>query len=107
MVVSVHDLVWERVEIASEGGEMHAVTAGGPGLVAVGLRVLAGGSGRAGVWVSDDGFGWREIEDDSFFGSGGAWMSSVTVGGPGLVAVGVDTDGDRPGGSVWDPAVWV
>jgi hypothetical protein len=83
---------WSRVphDEAVFGGEddgyygqsMDSVTAGGPGLVAVGSDV-----GRAAVWTSPDGIAWSRVpHDEAVFG--GAGMSSVTAGGPGLVAVG-------------------
>ena len=58
---------------------MSDVTAGGPGLVAVG----------EGAWTSPDGINWSRVpHDEAVFG--GATMHSVTAGGPGLVAVGWD-----------------
>jgi hypothetical protein len=76
---------------------IHDVTVGGPGLVAVGND---GGRGpwdnnpenNAAVWTSVDGVIWSRVpNDETVFGSGGnPVMLSVTVGGPGLVAVGAD-----------------
>jgi len=73
------------------------VTVGGPGLVAVGQD---GGIGpwdnnadtNAAVWTSVDGINWSRVpHDETVFGTGGnPSMLSVTVGGPGLVAVGAD-----------------
>ena len=61
---------------------MSSVTAGGPGLVAVGSDVE-----RAAVWTSVDGITWSRVpHDEAVFAVAG--MSGVTVGGPGLVAVG-------------------
>ena len=56
------------------------------------------------VWTSVDGITWFRVPDTNaiFGGVGGQSMSSVTVGGPGLVAVGTA----RPQGDV-DAAVWV
>lgn len=79
---------------------MASVVAGGPGLVAVGNGGVAGDT--AAVWTSTEGLAWQPVEhDDSAFGIGGESlqvMLSVTVGGPGLVAVGRDRD---------SAAVWV
>jgi hypothetical protein len=92
------------------GTDMYAVTAGGPGLVAVGANgleyyTLEGdadlggyegeapvGTGDAVVWTSPDGFTWTRVphDVDTFGGVGGQQMFGVTVGGPGLVAVGRD-----------------
>jgi hypothetical protein len=73
---------------------MYSVTAGGPGLVAVGQA----GSfvQRAAVWTSPDGIAWSRIpHDDTLFE--GAIMSGATAGGPGLVAVGHS----EPNAAVW------
>jgi hypothetical protein len=91
---SVDGLTWSRVphdEALFGGAAMTSVTAGGPGLVAVG----AVGSGYdfevAAVWTSVDGLTWSRVpHDEAVFGGGGQGMNSVTVGGPGLVAVGRD-----------------
>lgn len=90
--VSVDGIVWSRLphDEAIFGGEtdgydgqsMSSVTAGGPGLVAVGSDV-----GRAAVWTSVDGLTWSRVLDDDVFATASG-MNSVTVGGPGLVAVG-------------------
>jgi hypothetical protein len=114
--------VWSRVphDEAIFGGlgeqRMVSVTAGGPGLVAVG-SVTGELVGRyafdAAVWTSPDGFTWSRVphDEDIFATSGGErypgaheeQMLSVTAGGPGLVAVGFDSvDGDCG----WDSAVW-
>jgi hypothetical protein len=105
------------------GTAMYAVTAGGPGLVAVGANGLEyytregaadlfdyGGEAPAGaadavVLTSPDGLTWTRVPHDvvTFGGNGGQQMFGVTVGGPGLVAVGRDgpvADGEG------DAAVW-
>jgi hypothetical protein len=86
---------WSRVpddEAAFRGARHHwmnSVTAGGPGLVAVG-SVGNDVDADAAVWTSVDGITWSRVPHDeaAFGGVRGQWMSSVTVGGPGLVAVG-------------------
>jgi len=88
---------WSRVphDEAVFGGEgtqtMSSVTAGGPGLVAVGGDGLHQ-SGHAAVWTSVDGITWSRVPHDEavFGGAGEQWMGTVTAGGPGLVAVGWD-----------------
>jgi hypothetical protein len=78
-----------------------------------GLVAVGSGDGRqAVVWTSDDGITWSRVPDpESVFARGnhapahddpkaGMVMRSVTVGGPGLVAVGQDT-------VAWTAAVWV
>jgi hypothetical protein len=99
-------LSWSRVphDDAVFGGTvdqvMASVTAGGPGLVAVGWDWTTG-RGRAAVWTSRDGLRWSRVAHDPGV-LGGDWsMSGVTAGGPGLVAVGHDWSF---GG---DAAVWV
>jgi hypothetical protein len=79
---------------------MVSVTAGGPGLVAVGYRFDEPGrpGGYPGVWSSPDGITWSAVSlEQEAFGDGKAAMTSVTAGGPGLVAVGQDG---------WSAAVW-
>jgi hypothetical protein len=109
-------VAWSRVphDEAVFGGpgyrEMTSVTAGGPGLVAVGDD-WSGGRGVAAVWTSTDGRVWSRVPHDEavFGGSDGQGMASVTVGGPGLVAVGDDWSGGRGVAAVWtstDGRVW-
>lgn len=99
-------VTWSRVphDDAVFGGdgdqEMVSVTAGGPGLVAVGYRFDEPGRSGVypGVWISPDGATWSAVSlDQNAFGDGTAAMTSVTAGGPGLVAVGQDN---------WSAAVW-
>jgi hypothetical protein len=73
---------------------MHAVTAHGEGLVAIGFD--SDGNPGAVVWTSADGVTWARLPDDQTV-FGGANMWDVIVGGPGLVAVGAGDSG---------PAVW-
>ena len=88
-------LTWSRVpyDEAIFGGDgrqvMNEVTAGGPGLVAVGYDGPEGEE-RAAVWTSPDGVTWSQIPHDEaiFGGRGNLFMNSVAAGGPGLVAVG-------------------
>jgi hypothetical protein len=91
--------VWSRVphDEAIFGGlgeqRMVSVTAGGPGLVAVGFdRPAEQGEGNAAVWTSPDGFVWSRVPHDEaiFGGNSRQMMLGVTPGGPGLVAVGTD-----------------
>ncbi|MFV1962685.1 MAG: WD40/YVTN/BNR-like repeat-containing protein [Acidimicrobiia bacterium] len=101
---SVDGITWTRVphdETVFGSGVMNSVTAGGPGLVAVGED-----NGNAAVWTSVDGVIWSRVPDDEsvfgdpsvlFGGPGELSMSSVTAGGPGLVAVGSDN---------FDAVVW-
>ena len=96
MWTSPDGFTWTRVpDDAMVRGVMAAVTAGGPGLVAVGLDL----SGSNAVWTSVEGITWSQVpHDDAVFGRWSDWISDVTVGGPGLVAVGDRED---------DAAVWV
>ncbi len=98
---SADGITWSRVAHdetvfgAAEGlrnpATMNSVTQGGPGLVAVGSDGL-----HAAVWTSVDGITWSRIaHDETVFGGatfcdGDRTISSVTAGGPGLVAVGSD-----------------
>ena len=106
--VSVDGYVWTRIERgAAFGGPGYqtitSVTAGGPGLVAVGGET-SGDDFDAAVWVSADGYAWTRIHDEEVFGGpGNQFLASVTAGGPGLVAVGHDrsSDGNSSKGAVW------
>ena len=107
--VSADGYTWTRVPHdeavfgGPDGQRMMSVTAGGPGLVAVGSDYRDGsGWPDVAVWVSADGYTWTRVPHDQaiFGGQGGQEVLSVTEGGPGLVAVGsVD--------SYASAAVWV
>lgn len=93
--VSEDGFDWTRTSLdeATFGGEgtltINSVVAGGPGLVAVGVHGTDSDPIRSRddgvVWVSPDGYNWTRVWDEDL---SGAWLSCVTVGGPGLVAVG-------------------
>jgi hypothetical protein len=92
---SVDGYTWARVphEDAVFGGAwIESVTVGGPGLVAVGGTGGYSVAGDAAVWTSVDGITWSRVPHDEsvFGGDDGQFISDVTVGGPGLVAVGSD-----------------
>jgi hypothetical protein len=89
-------VTWTRVpHDATVTGALTSVTAGGPGLVAVGLDTWEAN----GVWTSVDGITWSRVShDDAVFGRWPDWIHDVTVAGPGLIAV-----GNHSG----DAAVWV
>ena len=77
--VAHDDAVFGRLDYESDPPPrqgMISVTAGGPGLVAVGI---------GGVWTSVDGITWSRASE---FMAGSAVMSSVIDAGPALVAVG-------------------
>lgn len=92
---SSSSLTWSRVphDDSVFGGpseqSVSDVTVGGPGLVAVGTSGPVDATDAA-VWTSADGIAWSRVphNEEIFFGDTGAGMSSITVGGPGLVAVG-------------------
>ena len=96
---------WVRVpdEEGVFGGDerqaMLAVTAGGPGVVAVGVDGLLAGA----VWTSPDGFVWSRVPDDggAFSAVSGTSVNGVAAGGPGVVAVGGNDDGAA---AVWTSA---
>ena len=103
--VSADGYDWTRVPgneavLGGPGGqEVLSVTAGGPGLVAVGST---GSYQDAAVWVSADGYGWTRIDDEAVLGGPGTQeMLAVTAGGPGLVAVGVNGSGAGEDVLVW------
>jgi hypothetical protein len=105
---SVDGITWSRVPHDEEvfgAASIMSVTAGGPGLVAVGMHGPLG-DGDPAVWTSMDGLTWSRVPHDEtvFGGADSQAMYDVTVGGPGLVAVG------GSGGDWWNPeqnaAVW-
>ncbi len=106
-------ITWSRVPhdetIFGEDGDgrMVSVTTGGPGVVAVGWAG-SGGDSDAAVWTSPDGITWSRVPHDEavFGGENSQSMASVTVGGPGLVAVGAEFDGYGNEGGRDDAAVW-
>lgn len=113
---SADGMGWSRVrhDEAVFGGEnfqaMVSVTTGGPGLVAVGLELSDDGQDAA-VWTSPDGIAWSRVGHDEavFGGPRSQLMSSVTTGGPGLVAVGRDVSDDSQDAAVWtspDGLIW-
>jgi hypothetical protein len=91
---SVDGITWFRVPhnetvFGTEGNPlpMLSVTAGGPGLIAVGADLRPPGLAKTPVWTSPDGITWTRVPDDVTFRGA---MMDVTVGGPGLVTVGLD-----------------
>ena len=90
---SVDGITWSRVPhdetVFGTGGNpsMLAVTVGGPGLVAVGADYLPS-EAETPVWTSPDGITWTRVPNDVGVFGGGAWIGSVTEGGPGLIAIG-------------------
>lgn len=77
--------------------QLKAVTAGGPGVVAVGV---AGDSGHTPVWISQDGLRWENAEG-GFDPESRPRLQSVTAAGPGLVAVGWVTEEESTDAAVW------
>jgi len=98
---------WQRVphQAAFDGAGMGAITAGGPGLVAVGSIPTNGrvpiSQERGVVWTSPDGRTWKKLENKVF---AGANIYQVIRAGPGLLAVGDSYPAPPPYGShavVW------
>jgi len=105
---SVDGIVWSRVpdeERIFEDAWLTSVIVGGPGLVAVGV-VAEGEGDNAAVWTSVDGIVWSRVpHDEATFGENHPSVDlsvfNVTVGGPGLVAVGMDWSGSDADAAVW------
>ncbi len=99
-------ITWTRIPnndaLGRDGGRrMLSVTAGGPGLVAVGWDETSGDEDAA-VWTSPDGMTWTRIPNsDTLGGEDGQVMLSVTAGGPGLVVVGFHIPGGDQDAAVW------
>jgi hypothetical protein len=93
---------------------MMAVTAGGPGFVAVGEEDSEDGTtGVAAVWISEDGIGWSRVpHDEATFGgeeNTDVFMKDVTAFGSGLVAVGMEWKGSSADAAAWvsaDGMIW-
>lgn len=109
-------MTWTRIESDVFGGSgrqwISGIAVGGPGLVAVGGD-SSGGDDDAAVWYSSDGLSWSRVEHDEavFGGSGRQYMTAVTAGGPGFVAVGEESVEGWPAGVsvVWvseDGVIW-
>jgi hypothetical protein len=80
---------------------MLSVTAGGPGLVAVGFDLLDDCGWDSAVWTSPDGLTWSRVPDERNCNDGPYdRMLSVTVGPSGLVAVGEEHYPDAA--AVWN-----
>ena len=82
------------------------IVVGGPGLVAVGFDL--GETMTGAVWTSTDGVSWSRVpHDDELFGPAETRIYAVTIGGPGLVAVGEEcTEEDVAAFRCWVSAVW-
>ncbi len=111
---SVDGITWLRVphdEAVFGAASMQDVTAGGPGLVAVGhdrgLWSWDNSTGQAPVvWTSVDGLTWSRAPDQVAFGGSNTAMLGVTAGGPGLVAVGFDHGAVAPVWTSVDGVTW-
>jgi hypothetical protein len=111
---SADGIIWSRVppgdSVPSVDREdsMNSITAGGPGLVAVGSNNDDDYATIPAVWTSPDGINWSVVPGEPAFAGGSGFypqISSVTAGGPGLVAVGwIDSQAavwTSPDGVAW------
>lgn len=107
---SAEGLEWSRLAGDTDmfGGDGHhevlSLTVGGPGLVAVGYQhPVESNRHRAAVWTSVDGLSWSRVPHDrsAFGGWDEREMHSITSGGSGLVAVGVNGPGNTARAAVW------
>ena len=81
--------------------QINDVTAGGPGVVAVGYNIRNGDM-DADVWTSADGIRWSRSENDSELGGGGTQVMNAVAAGPnGIVAVGMESIDNQTNGAVW------
>jgi hypothetical protein len=96
---------WTRLPPIGDGCPCNGlgdVVAGGPGLVAVGGTYDLGGPVPA-VWTSPDSIHWTRVQVDPTVFAPFSTISSITSGGPGLVAVGWD---GNPLDNEANAAVW-
>jgi hypothetical protein len=103
---SADGFTWSRVahdEAVFGTGGVTSVTRADSGLIVAVGSEGPDDSNHAAVWTSVDGFTWSRVPHDEavFGGEGQQGMSSVTVGGPGLVAVGMAGSADHPHAAVW------
>ena len=77
---------WERTLRTSTDERLNAITAGGPGFVAVGSNGT-----QAAVWTSKDGATWRPVVDSAF---DRGWMQTIVATRSGLVVFGGRADTD-------------
>lgn len=118
------EMTWERIRVDALGlGDtdaqymFHAVVTGGAGLIAAGqIRPASDffdwypvAGGVAAFWRSEDGETWIRIPYEESGPGTGAIVHDLTVGGPGLVAVGAVTSATQPtlDSSKLQAAVWV
>ena len=92
-LVSNDGLTWRKVVLPGAGGTQYAVTAGGPGFVAVGSRSLGAMRANAIVWTSTDGSAWTQVPDHPDFAL--AEMHGVAAADGRIVAVGYANDEER------------
>lgn len=102
--ISTDGLTWTRMpsdpELFDGDESMNSVIATPDGFVAVGQE-----TGRAAAWYSPDGATWTRVPgaERAFGTARNSAMNDIAVGGPGLVAVGWESDpNDR-----WTAAVWI
>jgi hypothetical protein len=86
--------------------QIYTVTAGGPGVVAVGAADSGAGDLDAAVWVSEDGEVWERAAPDALGGPGTQVMLGVTPTPAGLVAVGYGTAESGAEEEGLDGAIW-
>lgn len=106
--VSEDGVVWTQVKSPALGGEgiqqMLDVVELDDRLIAVGYSsVDEEADGR--VWASTDGVTWEAYDDPDLGGSDDQWIAAVTIGGPGLVAVGfegrIEVDSFDTDAAIW------
>lgn len=90
--VSPDGIAWERVtgnqDAFSPGVFINAVTAGGPGYVAVGEEATETEPGHAAIWVSTDGRDWARVDQPLGEGYTESSINDVARTESGIVAVG-------------------
>jgi hypothetical protein len=90
---------WEIVSRAAPAS-ITGLTAGGPGLVAVGYVSNGGGLARSAIWASADGRTWTRAPGDTTVFPFGT-VSGIAARGNELVAVGASDDATRSTSLVW------
>jgi hypothetical protein len=100
---SVDGLRWQRAPDSPglDGARALSLSAGGPGLVAVGTTGPADGPGGAVVWTSADGLNWSLVPAGAAF-DGASTRTVADIPGIGLVAAGETLSGDA--GAAWTSA---
>jgi hypothetical protein len=104
-VVPVAELDWTWSTTPGPAGIVRSAAVVDGSMVAVGYISTDEDDDDAVAWRLHDG-AWQRSAVEDGDGPGLQWINSVTTGGPGLVAVGMEIGPNRDS-DLWDAAVWL